>query len=334
MTAVERPLYLIHYSMAWGVNKMKGLLAALIVGLFVVNAVGVSAAVVNPVQIQAKQSSVTGPLYTDELDQSQTVFDGALAVGYSNPFGGSYMNLSIAQSFIPQKDVLTRVEFFMGRNVTTTKPCVLAVRDNLTGADLAEVALQPSAFPVVNGTPQADDLAWVDFNFSDIWVTAGQTYYLVIYSTFLVDNFYWVSGNGSNNYPNGTVYLSGDNGTTWTEFTNADGCFKTYGLTETFLSVTPIGGLFGSKFLIRNTGNVTAWDVMVDLSVKGGLLGHINASAAVFIPELHPGDNVTVRSGPVIGFGTVHISLKIVGANVKESTTSAQARVFLFFLFF
>jgi hypothetical protein len=305
---------------------MKGLLALIVGCFFVGNAVGASAGVASPVQATAEQSEMTGVLYTDEIDQSQTVFDGALQVGYSSSLG-SLMNLSIAQSFVPQKEVLTRVQFLMGRNVTSTQPCVMAVRDNLSGDDLTTFALLPSAFPVVNGTPLEDDLAWVDFNLSDSWVTAGQTYYLVIYSTFQVGNFYWVCGNGSNNYVNGTVYLSPDNGTTWVEMANADGCFKTFGLEETFLSVTPSGGL-GFSFVVKNIGNVTAWDVRVNLGFGGVVFPK---QVTKLFPALQPGDELVVKA-VVFGFGPTTISFSIGAANVREQVVEKSGMIILVFV--
>jgi len=307
-------------------------LVVVLAGVFLLSACG--AGVFARTSNQAVVGQHDGPVaaYTDELDQSQTAFDGTLPVGYANM--GPVFNLSIAQSFIPQKDVLTRVQFLMGRNVTTTEPCVLAIRGNLSGDDLAKMYLWPEEFPVVNGTPAEDDLAWVDFNFSDIWVTTGQTYFIVIYTTYQVGNFYWVSGNGSNLYPNGTVYVSTDNGTTWSEFMEgADGCFKTFGLEETFFNITSMSRVFGTAFTVKNTGNATAQDIVIGYSLRGGFLGGLsilsNESTSL---SLEPGKEFNVKI-TAFGFGPVTLSASVQAANVKVTSFEEEGFIFLVFIF-
>jgi hypothetical protein len=197
---------------------MKKLLPILVVGILVLTGLE---AVAIPLY---KNSSARG----DELDQSMTDYDGVLPLGRTNIFG-YYANLSIAQSFKPQKEIMTRAQFLMARNATTLYPCFLAVRDSLTGEDLALISVEPSEFPLVNGTPTEEQLAWVEFNFKDIKISPGQTYYMVVYTSNITENYYWISGNGTDVYKNGTVYLSTDDGATWSEFSGADACFKTYG---------------------------------------------------------------------------------------------------------
>jgi hypothetical protein len=261
-----------------------------------------------------------------------TDFDGVLPVGRTNIFG-FYANLSVAQSFIPQKEVLTRAQFLMARNASTSSPCVLAVRENLTGENLASISIGPSEFPLVNGTPtQANQLAWINFNFNDIWVTPRQTYYLVVYTANITENYYWISGNGTNIYPNGTVFFSINDGKNWTEFTDADGCFKTYGLRETFLNITMKGSLLGPSFVVTNIGNYTAWDVVANITIKGGIFGRIHYLAVGGTPELLPDNELIVKNGFLFGLGQITISIHIYAANVKEVTVEKNARIFLFFI--
>jgi len=309
---------------------MVKLLPIVMLGVLIVSAFGASVTASTKNQGSTGRNVAAISPYVDELDQSMTDYDGTLPLGYANL--GSWVNLSIAQSFIPQKEVLTRVQFFMGRNASTVSPCVLAVRENLTGANLAMISLDPAAFPLVNGSPTEEQLAWVTFNFSDIWVTPGQTYYMVVYTTFAVNNFYWVSGNGSNMYLNGTVYLSTDNGVTWSEFTNADGCFKTYGLREAFLSITPKGGLFGASFTVKNIGNVTAWDVSMNVSVNGGIFGLIHSQHLIEVQELAPNAEAQVMTGTLFGLGSITMSLTVQGANVREMSKEVTAKIFLIYI--
>ena len=309
---------------------MKKIISFLIIGMFILGGLGTAVTATNHRQNSPQNNKSTSSPYIDELDQSMTDFDGSLPMGRTNIFG-YYVNLSIAQSFIPQKELLTRTQFLMARNATTSKPCILAVRDNLTGANLAMTSMGPSEFPIVNGTPTEDQLAWINFNFNDIWVTPGQTYYLVVYTTNITDNYYWISGNGSNMYLNGTVMLSIDDGNTWGELPNVDGCFKTYGLRETFLNITMTGAPFGTGFIITNVGNYTAWDVTWNSTISGGLI-IFNRGVTGNFSELLPGESMTVKSGFIFGFGKVVISLKVSAANVHEKAFHADAMVILFFI--
>jgi hypothetical protein len=213
------------------VKNMKKLLPLMVVGILVLTGLG---AVAIPLY---KNSSARG----DELDQSMTAYDGVLPLGRTNIFG-FYANLSIAQSYKPQKEIQTRAQFLMARNATTLYPCYLAVRDTLTGEDLTIIAVEPDEFPLVNGTPTEEQLAWVEFNFKDIKITPGQTYYIVVYTANITENYYWISGNGTNIYPDGGVFLSIDDGNTWSEFTDADGCFKTYGRNNEAPEIPSIDG--------------------------------------------------------------------------------------------
>lgn len=308
---------------------MKKLLSCIIIGIVVLGGLGAVVTATNKNQITTEKNTSNVSRYVDDLDQSMTEYDGSLPLGHTNIFG-DYVNLSIAQSFTPQMEVLTRTFFLMARNASTTAPCFLAVRDNLTEDDLAIVSVEPSEFPIVNGTPTEEQLAWIEFNFDDLWVTPGQTYYIVIYTANITENYYWISGNGTNIYQNGTVYLSLNDGQNWTEFVDADGCFKTYGLHETFLQITQKGGL-GLSFVIKNVGNYTAWDVTVDNTISGGLV-FIGRHFTSTISELLPGEEITLRIGLIIGFGKVLLSFRVSAANVKEMSSQKSALILGFFI--
>jgi hypothetical protein len=186
----------------------------------------------------------------------------------------------------------------------------------------------------VNGTPtEEDQLAWIDFNFDDIWVTPGQTYYIVVYTTNITDNYYWISGNGTNIYPNGSVFISFNDGHNWSGeiFPDGDGCFKTYGLRETFLNITMKSTLFGPSFVIKNIGNYSAWDLTWNYTTSGGFL-LFKKDVTGSISELLPGNEIIVKSGFILGFGKVTLSLKVSAANVKELSIQKDAIVLLFFV--
>jgi hypothetical protein len=309
---------------------MRKIPSFIIIGIVVLS--GLGAATFAPKQTQNFQnnSPISSP-YVDDLDQSMTVFEGVLPMGRTNIFG-FYANLSVAQSFIPQKEVLTRIQFLMARNASTSQPCYLAVRDNLTSGDVTRIAVEPSEFPVVNGTPtQEEQFAWIDYNFNDIWVTPGNTYYIVVYTANVTDNFYWVCGNGTNIYPNGTVYVTINDGKNWSELTDADGCFKTYGLSETFLSISITSNLFGPSFVIKNIGNYTAWDVTYNFSIDGGILGRIHKTVQTTIPRIDPGNSTIVKITSIFGFGVVTLSMRVSAANVHEQEKQIDAKIVLIF---
>lgn len=311
-------------------KKMKKFLSCIIIGIVVLSGLVVGATATVQNLKNTLRSSTNELLYEDEPDQSMTDYDGSLPLGRTNIFG-YYANLSIAQSFIPQMEVLTRTFFLMARNTSTSYPCFLAIRDNLTKEDLSVVSVEPSEFPIVNGTPTEEDLAWIEFNFDDIWVTPGQTYYIVVYTANITENYYWISGNGTNIYPNGTVYLSINDGQTWGELTDADGCFKTYGLQETFLQLNPKGG-FGPSFTIKNIGNYTAWDVKLDVTISGGFV-LLGKQFTLTITELPPNGEITLHPGfLVLGFGKVTITIILSAANVKEMSSTKTGTLLLFFL--
>lgn len=162
-------------------------------------------------------------MLVDELDQSQIQFNwNALFIGRYNT-----TKRQAAQSFIPQKGILTRVEIYLSRleYLPASQPFFLAVRETLTGPTLTEISINPSSVPLY-------DFAWKQFDFPDIPVVTGKTYYLVGYSSDIASNgFYLWGGIDTNPYVNGNSYMSENNGVTWIlQQPDLDLCFKTYGL--------------------------------------------------------------------------------------------------------
>ncbi len=162
-------------------------------------------------------------IYEDVVDQAQTTnYTGNISVGYVNFYG--FHNLSVAQSFIPTKKILTRVQIYSAKNPNSTMPCVLAIRSNLTGENLAYATMNPQAFP---DYPSFD---WVEFNFDDIPITINTTYYLVLWTDNATGNYYYASGSDGNPYPNGSAYYTINNGQNWSLLGNdGDAAFQTYG---------------------------------------------------------------------------------------------------------
>ncbi len=158
----------------------------------------------------------------DELDQSQT------QCNLYSIFVGRYdtADRQGAQSFIPQKGILTRVELYLSRleYLPASQPFYLAIRETLTGATLTEISINPSSVPIY-------DFAWITFDLPDIPVDVGKTYFLVGYSNTTPSNgMYMWGGIDTNPYANGMAYYHDEYSPNWKQSANVDLCFKTYGI--------------------------------------------------------------------------------------------------------
>lgn len=296
--------------------------------------------------------SNTSSTYEDELDQSMTEFNNImLPIGHI-PSSDVNLSIQIAQSFIPTKEVLTRVEVYLLRNTSTTYPLSIGIREELTAPDLVDVNIQSSSVPT-------DSFSWIEGNFDDIWVTVGHTYYLVCTTENITDNWYlWGLYNDSDMYPQGCAWVSLDDGNSWSNnslslnpsFDNfaipqtphphtaaeskCDMCFKTYGIQETTLQITWKKNLLGPTFIIKNIGNISAYDVNWTLTMTGGILNRINISISGHIPELSVDQEAMIKIGKLVfGFGPVRITAKAHAVNAQEvSVTIPGFLVFIFFI--
>lgn len=329
---------------------MKKLLSLVVVGVLVLGMLYAPAVVGEEKSLNTNPEKSPTPTYVDELDQQQPDQTDGLGIPVGR-FPIPEVNLSIqaAQSFIPTKAVLTRVELYAGRNSTTTYPCVVAIRDDLTEENIVEVSLDPSEFVVEN-------YSWVEFDFEDIWVEVGETYYIVCYTENETDNFYaWAANNDSESYPNGCAWFSTDEGDTWSNDSLAasqdleqkstnparptlldgnvtwDMCFKTYGIEETELEIEMTNGI-GLSFIIRNIGNETAYELEWSINVTGGIFGLVNISVTGSLPELLVGEEIIASSGVFLGLGPIKITVSAWALNAQKVTGSTDAILVIFFI--
>lgn len=283
----------------------------------------------------------------DELDQHQeTTVEGILL-----PVGRLFipeivdLNYQTAQSFIPQKAILTRIELSIAKNVTTSYPFTLGIRDELTNPDLVTTTVAAEQITTENFT-------WVEFDVDDLWVTVGETYYIVCYTENITDNFYgWTANNVSESYPDGCAWLSIDDGDTWSndsvdlgmnenphphpkgeENETWDMVFRTYGIDATNLVIDYQPGWLQPKVIITNAGSASAYDVEISAQVTGGLLNLINASFSTTAAELPAGESLQLAIGPLFGFGPVTISVMARATNAEEVTKEVSGFVFIIFL--
>ncbi len=158
----------------------------------------------------------------DDPDQSQTVVGNhILWIGRYDP-----ANRQGAQSVIPGKGILTRVELYLSRYevVPASEPIYLSVRETLTGATLTEISVNPNNVPIY-------DYAWITFDFPDIPVDVGKTYFLVAHSDeSSYGGLYLWLGTDTNPYANGMTYYIEEDDPDWRQSADVDMGFKTYGI--------------------------------------------------------------------------------------------------------
>jgi hypothetical protein len=128
----------------------------------------------------------------------------------------------VAQSFAPSKDTLSKVELVLESfGQGEQKPLQLFIRDNLTGNNLAESSLAIVELGF-------DKWAWYTFDFEDIDVIPGETYYIICKGRNDWE-FRWKWKKGDP-YTLGEIFWSED-GQEWHAMyrpDDADSCFTTW----------------------------------------------------------------------------------------------------------
>ena len=171
----------------------------------------------NEMNKPSEENTIISSLTIDTVDQQQTLDS---LVSYSISEYGYY-----AQSFKPTLNQLTKVELRLYK-VGTPTGLTISIRSSLTGADLTSKYLSSASISTTRD--------WHEFDFPDITVTPGNTYYIVWDPLGVPDfdnNFFWSLGIG-NPYTNGAAWIFV--GSTWelhnpVPHPNPDFCFKTYG---------------------------------------------------------------------------------------------------------
>ena len=218
---------------------MKKIIPIFVIGIFVISSFSAIATIENKKPVD--------PI-SDDLDQYQDVMtEAAIPVGsYPIPENPS-VYIQVAQSFIPTKEIITRVELYIGKNSTEVLPLDVSIRKELTEEDLTVGSIDPGIVPI-----QSYD--WVEADIDDLKINPGETYYIVALTDNITDNFYgWGANNMSESYPYGCMWISIDEGKNWTNQSSSenirntesfsyqakttnfeenvtwDMCFKTYG---------------------------------------------------------------------------------------------------------
>ena len=181
----------------------------------------------------------------DELDQYQMEMDTYGIIGREPGSNPKYY--IAAQGFTPTKNILTRVELLLSKNVYTTYNIKLAIRDNLSGQDLISISKSPDYIPT-------EEFDWIEFDFENILVIPGETYFIICSTYDSPDNWYAWGVKLENAYPNGTVGWSED-GEEWYIHPEADAAFKTYGYNNQPPEKPTIDG--PRVFKVGESGNYT-----------------------------------------------------------------------------
>ncbi|RLF56553.1 MAG: hypothetical protein DRN27_09505 [Thermoplasmata archaeon] len=133
-----------------------------------------------------------------------------------------------AQSFIPSVETLTAVQLYIFKhdNPPAGLEFTVSIRESINGSDLTSA---------VADADQIEDWKWVTFDFPDITVIPGNTYYIICRCNGGegTDMYCWFYENDSP-YEKGSAWLSHDEGNIWKEltreptYTYPDFCFKTW----------------------------------------------------------------------------------------------------------
>jgi len=157
----------------------------------------------------------------DQLDQSQEQYDNWLYL-VAEEFW-------MAQSFKPTMPTLTRVEIRLYEWNNVFYELTVSIREKLDGSDLTQITLAPEGHLTY--------AKWIEFDFPDINVIPGETYYIVC-SAYegspdvggQIMCYGWGFCLENDSYPNGDVFNNNvDNNFSWGE-TSGDLCFRTYGI--------------------------------------------------------------------------------------------------------
>ena len=92
------------------------------------------------------------------------------------------------------------------------------------------------------------------------------------------------------------------------------------------VKVISITGGLGVTAVIKNEGTAAAENVAWTLSVTGGILGLINKNKGDTIASLGPGQEQTVKSGLIIGLGTIYVTV-----TAASDTETVQGKQFIIF---
>lgn len=157
----------------------------------------------------------------------------------------------IAQAFIPSKDILTKIKILTYVGKSNVYPITLTIRKTLSGKNLTSSTIIPNSYSIYTSE-------YLTFDFPDIIVDPGETYYIVINTKMLVNDeehlkLFRISCSEEESYDKGNCLISTDGEETWVEEEYAkDIFFVTYGKDEEqnqspYIPKRPVGPIMGKR---------------------------------------------------------------------------------------
>ncbi|EMR75539.1 hypothetical protein MBGDF03_00355 [Thermoplasmatales archaeon SCGC AB-540-F20] len=186
----------------------------------------------------------------DQMPNSTSFGPGLSAVILWNN-GGTIYDRQRAQSFQPSAGSLEKVRFHIEKwtlSDNVSSPIVVSIRKELTGEDLTSKMLLPDEVHP----------GYTTFDFPDINVTPGETYYIVCRATEEetdYDNRYVIRDDGDC-YDKGMAYYTND-GQYWRSHEDSDLFFATYRKNNDeslspYVPGRPVGPVYGEKNIFYN----------------------------------------------------------------------------------
>ena len=257
----------------------------------------------------------------DQLDQEQPLWNGG---GEST--GDNYL---IAQSFVPSLDTLTRVGLYCYNVFHAVAPryLIISIRKSLDGNTLTSKSVDLQSLPT-------DFSGWLDFDFPDIRVTTGETYYIIWETTNHIDDrkvdwlHYWLETGDP--YPFGKKWLYDAQQDNWWNYDDTipvpgriDCTFRTYGYdyeNQAEPSISSLTGSLGVSATIFNNINESLYNINWSIDVEPSIGLILSGShTANIIDEMLAGGSDTIQSSGLRGIGLITITVQVADA-VKQAT--------------
>ena len=169
----------------------------------------------------------------DQFTNQNNIVLYRMGIGYNYVLHNNikeWYNKMAAQSFIPEKDIITQVKLYMGISLDEEGQAInVSIRKDLNGTDLTKTTYYPDPLTYAylpNG--------YFTFDFPDIQVTPGETYYIVIESSIREKEGFRSGLNiifgKTDLYDKGELNFSRDDGETWYTYEPGENIkFVTYG---------------------------------------------------------------------------------------------------------
>jgi len=151
--------------------------------------------------------------FEEEIDQIQQI---------QNAYHSLYGNWRFAQSFHSNATMISKVELYLKKTGNPTGTIQLNIlKGNISGDIVFSTTKNASE---INNTYE-----WISFDSSDFLVDSSKEYYLILNTSGgNFNNCYHWGCSDTDQYSNGILLLSYDNGITWSGSNTSDFCFATY----------------------------------------------------------------------------------------------------------